>query len=93
LLLGLELPLQQMLPKNYQAALDLVAQAISRVTGASMTSVVKAALRERYARIEGWTRKASVEELLAIADRAAAHVKSPNVDHAQLLYDENGLPK
>lgn len=30
---------------------------------------------------------------LAIADRAAAHVKRPYDDHAALLYDENGLPK
>jgi antitoxin VapB len=37
--------------------------------------------------------KASAEELLAIADRAAALVKRPNMDHAVLLYDENGLPK
>jgi len=37
--------------------------------------------------------KASVEELLAIAERAASHVKRPYVEHAQLLYDENGLPK
>lgn len=70
-----------------------LAQAISRATGESMTSVVKKALRERYARIERRARKASVEELLAIADRAAAHVKRPYVDHAELLYDENGLPK
>lgn len=70
-----------------------LAQAISRATGESMTGVVKKALRERYARIERRARKASVEELLAIADRAAAHVKRPYVDHAELLYDENGLPK
>lgn len=70
-----------------------LAQAISRATGESVTSVVKKALRERYARIERRARKASVEELLAIADRAAAHVKRPYVDHAELLYDENGLPK
>ena len=37
--------------------------------------------------------RASVEERLAIADRAAAHVKRPYADHAGLLYDENGLPK
>ncbi|MGP0072106.1 MAG: hypothetical protein ACLPWF_09250 [Bryobacteraceae bacterium] len=35
----------------------------------------------------------TVEELLAIANRAAAHVKRPYVDHAELLYDDNGLPK
>ena len=70
-----------------------LALAISRATGESMTSVVKEALRERYARIEARTRKASVEELLAIADRAASHVKRPYAEHAQLLYDANGLPK
>jgi antitoxin VapB len=37
--------------------------------------------------------KASVKELHAIAQRAAAHVKRPYVDRAELLYDENGLPK
>jgi antitoxin VapB len=70
-----------------------LAQAISRATGESMTRVVKEALRERYAQIERRRGKASVEELLAIADRAAAHVKRPYLDHAELLYDENGLPK
>ncbi|WP_349017689.1 hypothetical protein [Rhizobium sp. 32-5/1] len=30
---------------------------------------------------------------MAIADRAAAHLKRPYADHAELLYDENGLPK
>jgi len=70
-----------------------LAQAISRETGESMTHVVREALRERYARIERRKGKASVEELLAIADRAAAHLKRPYVDHAELLYDEDGLPR
>jgi antitoxin VapB len=30
---------------------------------------------------------------LAIADRAATHLKRPYADHGDLLYDENGLPK
>jgi len=70
-----------------------LAQAISRATGESMTRVVTEALRERYARIEHRKGKADVRELLAIADRAAAHVKRPYADHADLLYDGNGLPK
>jgi antitoxin VapB len=70
-----------------------LAQAIARATGESMTSVVREALREQYARIERRKGKASVEELLTIADRAAAHVKRPYVDHARLLYDKNGLPR
>jgi antitoxin VapB len=70
-----------------------LAQAISRATGESMTRVVTEALRERYAKIEARKGKASVEELLAIADRAAVHLKRPYEDHAQMLYDESGLPK
>ena len=70
-----------------------LAQAISRATGESMTRVVVAALRERLAKIEHQQGKASVDELLAIADRAAAYVKRPYADHAALLYDDNGLPK
>ena len=70
-----------------------LAQAIARATGESMTRVVTEALRERYARIEQRKGKASVQELLAIADRAAALVQRPYADHAELLYDENGLPR
>lgn len=70
-----------------------LAQAIALATGQSMSRVVTDALRERYAQIEKQRGRASVEELLAIADRAAAHLKRPYADHAELLYDENGLPK
>ena len=70
-----------------------LAQAIARATGETMTRVVTEALRQRLATIERRRTRASVEELLAIADRAAAHVKRPYPDHAELLYDEHGLPK
>ena len=70
-----------------------LAQAIARATGESLTRVVTEALRERHARLERRKGRASVAELLAIADRAAAHVQRPYVDHAELLYDEHGLPK
>ncbi|WP_145206828.1 type II toxin-antitoxin system VapB family antitoxin [Sphingobium sp. B2] len=70
-----------------------LAHAIAQATGQSMTRVVTEALRDRFARIERSKGKASVAELLAIADRAAAHVKRPYADHAELLYDESGLPK
>ena len=70
-----------------------LAQAISRETGESMTRVVTEALRERYAKIERRGKRASVDELLAIADRAAAYLKRPYAEHAELLYDANGLPK
>nr|WP_286157292.1 type II toxin-antitoxin system VapB family antitoxin [Sinorhizobium sp. RAC02] len=51
------------------------------------------ALGEWYAQIESQRGRACVEELLAIADRAAVHLRRPHTDHAELLYDENGLPK
>lgn len=70
-----------------------LAQAISHATGESMTRVVTEALRERWNKIERQKGRASVEELLLIADRAAANVKRPYTDHADLLYDESGIPK
>ena len=70
-----------------------LAQAIARVTGESMTHIVTEALRERFARIERQKGKASVQELLAIANRAAALVRRPYADHAEMLYGEDGLPK
>jgi antitoxin VapB len=54
---------------------------------------VTEALRERYERLQKRRGKASVEELLAIAGRCAAHIKGPYLDHAEFLYDERGLPK
>ncbi len=70
-----------------------LAQAISHATGESMTRVVTEALRERWSKIERRKGRASVEELLLIAERAAAHVNRPYADHADLLYDESGIPK
>ena len=58
-----------------------------------MTRVVTEALRERWSKIEKRKGRANVEELLQIADRAAAAAKGPYPDHADLLYDENGIPK
>jgi antitoxin VapB len=70
-----------------------LAQQIARATGETMTRVVTEALRERLSRLERRSARASVEELLAIAERAASHVKRPYFDHAELLYDEHGLPR
>ena len=70
-----------------------LAQQIAHATGETMTRVVTEALRERLSRLERRSARASVEELLAIAERAASHVKRPYVEHAELLYDEHGLPR
>ena len=70
-----------------------LAQAIAQETGETMTRAVMEALRERHERLQRRRSKASVEELRAIAKRAAARVKRPYLDHAELLYDKHGLPK
>lgn len=70
-----------------------LARAIAQETGESLTQAVVEALRERHARIERRQARASVAELLAIADRAAALVRRPHVDHADLLYGDDGLPR
>jgi antitoxin VapB len=70
-----------------------LANAIAQETGETLTRAVTEALRERYERLQRRGSKASVEELRAIAERAAAHIKRPYLDHAELLYDEHGLPK
>jgi antitoxin VapB len=70
-----------------------LAQAIAQETGETLTRAVTEALRERYQRLQSRRARASVEELRAIAKRAAAHLKGPYLDHAEFLYDERGLPK
>ncbi len=77
--------------ENHEA--HWLAEAIAQATGETMTRVVTEALRERYERLQERPQKASVDELLAIAKRAAACVKLPYLDHAELLYDDHGLPK
>lgn len=70
-----------------------LAQAIAQETGEPMTRIVVEALRDRLNRIERRRERASVTELLAIADRAARLVTKPYAQHADELYDANGLPK
>jgi antitoxin VapB len=70
-----------------------LANAIADLTGENLTDAVIEALREHYTRLQKLQGKASVDELRAIAERAAVHVKRPYVDHAELLYDDHGLPK
>ena len=71
-----------------------LAQTLAEETGESMTRAVAIALQERLARIRG-TRKRDVKaaELLRIGRRCASHLKGAPVDHADLLYDEKGLPR
>ena len=71
-----------------------LAQALAEETGETMTAAVTKAIRER---LDAVRRNRKWEKVLAkihaISARSAALLKGPPVDHADLLYDENGLPK
>jgi antitoxin VapB len=70
-----------------------LAQAIAQETGETLTRAVTESLRERYARLRKPKAAALMADILAISERSAAHIRRPYLDHAELLYDENGLPK
>lgn len=72
-----------------------LAQELAETTGESMTHAVTEALRERlqHLRKQRAKKKMTVEEMLALGKRMRSRVKGPVPDHAELLYDERGLPK
>ena len=71
-----------------------LARALAEETGETMTRAVTQALRERLLRVRRNRRpEATVEDLLSIGRRCAATLRGKPVDHAELLYDERGLPR
>lgn len=72
-----------------------LARELADVTGESLTTAVTLALEERLERERDARHPALAETLLAIGRDCAAHLREPyaSVDHAELLYDERGLPK
>ena len=76
-------------PETHRLATEL-----ARLTGETLTQAVTEALRERLERVSRQRQKATAAELLAIGQCCAAHLHIPatSVEHATLLYDEQGLP-
>jgi len=71
-----------------------LARQLAGETGESMTAAVTEALRERLGRVRQQRKKAAIfDSLMDIGRRGASLFPGPPVDHAELLYDENGLPK
>ena len=74
----------------------LLARDLARLTGESMTGAITVALRERLAR-EKRRRglEAGIDELLAIGRRCAESLEpGPSaIEHGDLLYDDQGLPR
>jgi antitoxin VapB len=72
-----------------------LAAQLAKQTGESMTEAVTKALRERLERLRSQHGSGMAERLVKIGKDCARHLKEParSVDHAELLYDEKGLPK
>ncbi len=68
---------------------------LSRITGENMTEAVTKAVRERLGRLRRQRATSVAEQLVSIGKDCAAHLKEPfrSLDHADLLYDEKGLPR
>ncbi|MCW2590712.1 MAG: hypothetical protein JWQ86_3139 [Mycobacterium sp.] len=64
---------------------------IAKITGESQTEAVAKAVNERLARLQ---RDDLAARLLAIGHKTASRMSSEtmSLDHAQVLYDERGLP-
>ncbi len=70
-------------------------QELSKLTGESLTTAVTVAVRERLERLRSVEGDTRYERLMAIAREAAPRFKEPwlSIDHGDLLYGEDGLPK
>lgn len=73
-----------------------LARELAQLTGQSITNVVRNALQRERNRIEHLQqRERRTEELLAIAQNCAAHIRQPvtAANHGDMLYDNTGMPQ
>jgi antitoxin VapB len=72
-----------------------LAKELAELTGENMTRAVGIAVKDRLLRVRGERKKKrmSVKDMIALGKRVRSKIKGPLVDHAELLYDERGLPK
>lgn len=71
-----------------------LARQLAGETGETITAAVTEALRERLERVRQQRRKQAIaDRLMEIGRRGAFLFPGTAVDHAEFLYDENGLPK
>ena len=77
-------------PRTHQ-----LAQELADITGETMTGAVTEAVRERLERLQHGDDPGLVDQLLAIGRDCAARLpeSSRSVDHADLLYGDDGLPR
>jgi antitoxin VapB len=67
---------------------------LSELTGESLTTAVTEAVRERLDRIRRERGVHLAERLLLIGRDCAAYLRRPirTINHAEMLYDDRGLP-
>ena len=72
-----------------------LAKRLSRRTGESMTTAITEAVRERLERLQNDQGNDLADQLLKIGKDCAAHLSEPfrSVDHGELLYNDEGLPR
>jgi len=70
-----------------------LAHALARETGETLTAAVTQAIRERLESIRRRKRDRTLAALIERGKRGQEIFPGPRVDHAEMLYDENGLPK
>ena len=74
-----------------------IIEELARRTGRTLEQEVDIAVRERLARLrtpeEEAARRARVYEIVKELQAAFKASGLPRVDHGELLYDENGLPR
>jgi len=77
-------------PETHRLALEL-----AELTGESMASAVAIAVRERIDRLRAQKSGSLGDRLLAIGKDCAAHMREPylSIDHGDLLYGDDGLPR
>ena len=70
-----------------------LAREVADITGESLTTAVKEALRERLERLRGADVPRLADRLLAIGRSCAPRLPEPyrSADHAELLYRDDGL--
>jgi antitoxin VapB len=76
-------------PEAHQLAHEL-----AELTGESMSTAVTIAVRERLNRVSSDRSGDLVEQILEIGRDCAERLPEPvrNIDHSEMLYDEQGLP-
>jgi antitoxin VapB len=79
--------------KNKEA--HRLAEELAKLTGESMATAVTIAVRERLDRVRREQSLSLSDRLLAIGRDCAGRLREPfrSGDHADLLYDDRGLPR